>query len=80
MARESERLALTNKYKETKKDADKIAFVTQYAGQSEKAMKKISAMSDDYTQKLSNVEERYFGKKRDPFDISFPYLDSRKKW
>jgi hypothetical protein len=80
MSLESERLALTTKYQGMKKDDDKIAFVTQYAGRSEKAMKKISAMSDDYTQKLSKIEDKYFGKKSDPFDISFPYLDVRKKW
>lgn len=61
MSLESERLALTTKYQGMKKDDDKIAFVTQYAGKSEKAMKKISAMSDDYTQKLSKIEDKYSG-------------------
>lgn len=57
----NERTTIKMKYDGIIKDSDKVAFVTQYAGKSEKAMKKISAMSDDYTQKLSKIEDKYSG-------------------
>lgn len=55
------RRLISNKYKELKTDKEKASFVAQYAAQSPKALEKIQKLSQDYQDKVAEIEDKYSG-------------------
>lgn len=53
------RRLISNKYKELKTDKEKASFVAQYAAQSPKALEKIKKLSQDYQDKVAEIEDKY---------------------
>ena len=55
------RRLISSKYKDLKTDKEKASFVAQYAAQSPKALEKIQKLSQDYQDKVAEIEDKYSG-------------------
>ena len=55
------RRLISSKYKDLKTDKEKASFVAQYAAQSPKALEKIKKLSQDYQDKVAEIEDKYSG-------------------
>ena len=55
------RRLISNKYKDLKTDKEKASFVAQYAAKSPKALEKIQKLSQDYQDKVAEIEDKYSG-------------------
>lgn len=55
------RRLISSKYKDLKTDKEKASFVAQYAAKSPKALEKIQKLSQDYQDKVAEIEDKYSG-------------------